>query len=778
MSRYRFAVLAACLVFTGSLTTASAQVVVINPDRGRIILPTPRPTPIRGDYEIKSVDVQADIRDQSAQVQVSQLFANKSSQTLQAALFFPLPDEASISGLTLIVDGKELPGRILPKDEARKIYEDIVRRSQDPALLEYMGRGLFRTSVFPVPPHAERKVEIRYTQLLKQRDGLVDFTLPLGNSKHSTKPIKALNLTLRVQATDAIKNIYSPTHDVKIERPESTRAVCKLSLTDVQTADDFRLFYGTQRGPVGMNLISYRPDINGEGYFLLLAAPDIKPADAQPVPKTVVFVVDRSGSMSGEKFEQVRSALRFVLDRLKPDDLFNIVAYDAKVEAFRPELQKADENSIREARGFVDGLYAGGSTNIDGALQTSLAMLKDAGRPNYVLFLTDGLPTVGERNDVKIAAHAKAANKVRARLFNFGVGYDVNSRLLDRLSRDQRGQSIYVQPNEDIEAQVATLYNRIGAPVMTDLAVDFEFEKSPAAGSAKPISRTYPRDLTDLFRGEQLVWVGRYRQAGPVKIKLSGKVGDEQQAFEFDADLAEHSTEESNGFVEKLWATRRIGEILDDLDLNGDNEELLDELVKLSIEHGIMTPYTSFLADEETNILAENENVLRLGTNIRDNLRASLSGRGAFYGRRGKAALQKAQRSGGARGGFGGTESLDLQKRRREDLIRNRSPRGRSTPQSSLPTISRGDDDASDSKETIRNVGQKTFFLRDGRWRDSSVTEEQEKQLVKIVQFSSAYFDLAAKQGGKLAKYLAFQEPVLINLDGKTYQIDPPKKQE
>ena len=761
MSRYAFAALLVCLFSLVATPAAQSQVVIINPDRDR------RPTPIRGDYEIKSVDVQADIRDQSAKVQVSQVFANKSSSTLQASLFFPLPDEAAISGLTLLVDGKELPGRILPKDEARRIYEEIVRQSQDPALLEYMGRGLFRTSVFPVPPGAERKVEIRYTQLLKQRDGLVDFSLPLGHSKHSTKPIKTLNLTLRVTATEAIKNIYSPSHEVKITRPDSTHAVCKATLTNVHAADDFRLLYGTERGPVGMNLISYRPDKKQDGYFLLLAAPEIKAADAKPVAKTIVFVVDRSGSMSGEKFEQARRALRFVLDRLQPGDTFNIVAYDSDVEAFRPELQRADAETLQQARGFVDGLFAGGSTNIDGALQTSLAMLTDSSRPNYVLFLTDGLPTAGERNDVKIAARVKEANKVRARLFNFGVGFDVNSRLLDRLSRDQRGQSIYVRPNEDIESQVATLYNRIGAPVMTDLAIDFEFDKAPVAGSAPAIARTYPRQLTDLFRGEQLIWVGRYRQAGAVKIKLSGNVGGEQRAFEFPAQLDDHSTGETNGFVEKLWATRRIGEIIDELDLNGHNEELVDELVKLSIQHGIMTPYTSFLADETTDLLAIQENVRRTGSGI-ERLRSELSGKRAFSGRRRKSSFKQANRAFG--GGLGGGVPAS----------RSSEPgRGGRGGRVTLETRRVNDAGAMRAGESaaVRNIGQKTFFHRKGLWRDSTVTPKQEKEVIRIVQFSREYFDLAAKHGGKLAKYFVFSDPVILNLSGKTYRIDPQQQQ-
>jgi len=745
-------------------------VIVVNPDRDRIIIP--RPTPIRGDYEIKSVDIQADIRDQSAQVQVSQVFANKSSRTLQASLFFPLPDEASISGLTLIVDGKELPGRLLPKDEARKIYEDIVRRSQDPALLEYMGRGLFRTSVFPVPPNAERKVEIRYTHILRQKDGLIDFTLPLGHSKHSSHPIQTLNLTVRVQAAEAIKTVYSPTHKVEIERPDSNRAVCKATLHKVSTADDFRLLYGAEQGPVGMNLISYRPDQSEEGYFLLLAAPDIKPVDAKPVPKTVVFVVDRSGSMSGKKFEQAREALRFVLDRLQPEDLFNIVAYDSKVESFAEELQRADEGTLQKARGFIDGLYAGGGTNIDGALQKTLPTLQDGERPNYVLFLTDGLPTVGETNDVKITANAVAANQVGARLFNFGVGFDVNSRLLDRLSREQRGQSIYVRPNEDIETQVAALYNRIGSPVLTDMVIDFEFDEAPQPSSPAAIARTYPRELTDLYRGDQLIWVGRYRQNGPVKIRLKGNVSGEEREYKFTATLTDHSPNETNGFVEKLWATRRVGEIIDELDLQGHNQELVDELVKLSIQHGIMTPYTSFLAEEETELLANQDNVRRAGENLTTGLRDRVTGQDSFELRRQKAELKSA-------------DGPDLEFTRRTDIIRRRTyaprdfgqggDRGRGIRRGGrAPLPSEEDEDLAKAKDnSIRYIGQKTFFQRKGLWRDSTVTPEQEKAAVDIELFSDAYFELAARHGKTLGKYFVFQEPVLINLGDKTYRIKP-----
>ena len=586
-------------------TPVSAQVIIINPPRVPPILP-PRPTPpVRvTEYRIQSVEMQAQVRDQAAQVQISQVFENVGSQTIEASLYFPLPDSATISGLTLLVDGKELPGKLLPKDEARRIYEETVRRQRDPALLEYIGQGLYQTSVFPIPTRATRKVEIRYTQLLVKDSGLIDLSLPLGTNKFSSRPIDKLDVTVRIEASDAIKTIHSPSHRIDFERPDSNRAVCKLSLTGVHAPDDFRLLYGTQDGLVGMNVVSYRPNPNEDGYFLLLASPEVKSAMENKVDKTIVVVVDKSGSMSGAKIEQAREALKFVVRQLRPGDTFNIVAYDSAVETFKPELQRADEATIKAAVGYAEGLFAGGGTNIDGALQTALKMLADKSRPSYVLFMTDGLPTIGETNEMNIAKNAGLANTVGARVFSFGVGYDVNSRLLDRVSRDLRGQSVYVKPNENIESQVAVLYNKIGSPLLTDLTLAWEFDQPLAADSPAPVSRVYPKQLTDLFQGEQIVMVGRYKANGTAKITLNGLIAGEKRTFTFPATLVSQSSNETHGYVEKLWATRRIGEIIDELDLRGQNKELIDELVQLSLKHGILTPYTSFLADERTNLTA------------------------------------------------------------------------------------------------------------------------------------------------------------------------------
>jgi Ca-activated chloride channel family protein len=569
--------------------------------------PIPRPTPVIS-YKIKELAVQARFVDQVAKVQVSQSFVNTGSAPMEVQFLFPLPYDGAIDKMTLLVDGKEFPAKLLPAMEARAVYESIVRSSKDPALLEWIGTGMFQTSVFPVPPGAERKVALSYNQLLRKDQGLTDFVFPLSTAKYTSHPVERVDIQVHIESGIDIKNVYSPTHSVDIRRPDPRRAVVSYTRANDVPAADFRLFFDVDKGALGTSVLTYRPHENEDGYFLLLTSPQVKAPDAERPKKTVMFVLDRSGSMSGKKIEQAKAALKFVLENLREGDLFNIVAYDSAIESFRPELEKFNDETRRAALGFVESIHAGGGTNIHGALSTALAQLKDSNRPNYVIFLTDGLPTVGETNEGRIATAAKTGNTVRARLLNFGVGYDVNSRLLDRLSRDNFGQSEYVRPDEDIEAHVSRVYSRISSPALTDVSVTIAFDRQKTE-EGPPVSRLYPKSPFDLFEGEQLVLVGRYRKSGAANVTVKGQVAGQVQQYDFPANFVEKSRDESYGFVEKLWAMRRIGEIIDELDLSGRNDELVKELVELSTRHGILTPYTSFLADETNRPLASAENL-------------------------------------------------------------------------------------------------------------------------------------------------------------------------
>ncbi|NQT37822.1 MAG: VWA domain-containing protein, partial [Planctomycetes bacterium] len=449
MSRLLFRVSALLLFLAPTLAWAQGVLIVVDPHehvrlpRPIIIwppphphphphpIPHPRPTPPPATYKIEKLDVQAKLVDQVAQVQMSQSFVNTGSRQMEVSFVFPLPYDGAIEQMTLMVDGKEYSARLLDAKEARKMYEEIVRKNKDPALLEWMGAGLFKTSVFPVPAGAKRTVSLRYSQLCRKAEGLTDFLFPLSTAKYTSHAVEEVNIRVTVESGIDIKNIYSPTHKIKIKRPDDRHATVTYNVEKEVPSSDFRLLYGVNAKKVGTQVLSYRPDNKEDGFFLLLASPQIKAADEKPAKKTVLFVVDRSGSMSGKKIEQARGAAKFVLNNLNEGDLFNIVAYDSQIESFQPELQRYDDATRKKALGFIEGLYAGGSTNIDQALNTALSQLQDSKSPNYVIFLTDGLPTAGETNEMKIVDNAKKENRVRARIFTFGVGYDVNSRLLD-----------------------------------------------------------------------------------------------------------------------------------------------------------------------------------------------------------------------------------------------------------------------------------------------------------------------------------------------------------
>ncbi len=414
-------------------------------------------------------------------------------------------------------------------------------------------------------------------------------------------------------------------------------------------------------------------------------------------------------------------------------------------------------------------------------------MLKARNHPSYVMFLTDGLPTVGTRDEKQIASGARQANQVEARLFNFGVGFDVNSRLLDRLSHDHRGQSVYLRPNEDIETHVASLYNRIGSPLLTDLGIRIDFDREQKASDPKPIARMYPQQLTDLFYGEQLVIVGRYSQSGAAKVTLTGHVGGEKKTFTSEADFVERSADESNGFVEKLWAVRRIGEIIDELDLNGQNQEL----VALSIKHGILTPYTSFLADETISL----DDLSNLTRATRESSRqlAAESGRDAFGQRALKGRFQRATGLNDLRNLAEIAPAADAAASNLPAPASGSAAAGKSSRPSSQRRVldyaelkkaqdsaaAEGNEDTSEALgATVVQIGQKTFFRKDNIWKDSSIRAEDKKKVTRIVQFSKAYFDLAASHSGKLARYLVFEEAVLIQLEGQLYRIVPEEKEE
>lgn len=758
--------------------------------------PTPTPPTPPISYKIKELAYNAKITDQIAQVQVTQTFVNTGSQQAQVQFVFPIPYEGAIDRMTFMVDGKEYDAKLLEAKKAREIYEGYVRRNQDPALLEWVGTGMFQTSVFPVPPGAERKVTLKFSQLLRKDHQLTDFMLPLSTAKYTSQPVEKVSIQASIETTAEMKSVYSPTYAIEIKRPDSKHAVVKYEATNTVPTTDFRLFFDTNDGKLGASLISYKPEGSDEGFFLMLASPEIKAENEERPNKTVIIVADRSGSMSGKKIEQAKEAIKFVVNNLRKGDTFNIVAYDSSVESFKPELQKFDDETRKQALGFVEGLYAGGSTNIDGALSTALAMIKDDKRPNYVLFLTDGLPTAGETNEAKIAANAKNNNKIRSRIINFGVGYDVNSRLLDRLSRDNFGQSEYVRPDENIESSVSRMYAKMSSPILTGVKVSVEVDAATTE-SGPSVNRVYPKEVYDLFAGEQLVMVGRYKKPGNAKVMITGKINSDEKKYDFPATLIEKSNDQTYAFVEKLWALRRVGEIIDEMDLKGKNDELIKELVSLATKHGILTPYTSFLADDlaRPGQLADTRAHFEQARRLADRLEEA-EGRSGVAQRAEKKSFREAELAQNTIRGYGLPAADSTARPAAQPGVPNSSVAGRPGVASGpaygaggiggkLPALQGQnfyrdiDKDEVVAADGVQNVGNQTLYRRGKLWiaanAQSVDPEKDQAKIKKVKRFSDDYFALVKANTQDENAVLATQmegEQLLITLRGQTYQIE------
>lgn len=538
---------------------------------------------------IKSHRVTVTIRDQVAVTKVEQVFENSTSRDLEATYIFPVPKDASITEFALYIKGERVPGELLPREKAREIYTDIVRRMRDPALLEYMDSQLFQVKVYPVPANGRQKLELQFTQLLPRDGELARYEYPLKTSGEAARTLEDFSVAVDLTAKETLTNIYSPSHKVGVTRKDDHHAVIGFEQDKALLDRDFLLYYAVSAKDLGLNLITYRPSPEKPGYFMMLISPREEMAEEQVLPRDMTFVFDTSGSMQGEKIRQARAVLRYCVQGLKSQDRFNIIAFSTTTAPFREGLVEATEENVKAALAYIETLDARGGTDINSALTQALATKGSTERPATILFLTDGRPTVGVTEPADILKNVQGANKAGTRIFVFGVGDDVNTHLLDKVSEENKGLSDYVRPDEDIEVKVSSLFNKIRRPVLADvkLAVD-----------KVTIRDQYPTELGDLFAGTELTLLGRYDKPGDALIHLTGTARGEKKSFEYEGTFAEKDVDHQ--FVAHLWATRKIGYLLDQVRLHGESKELRDEVVALSTEFGIPTPYTSYLALPET----------------------------------------------------------------------------------------------------------------------------------------------------------------------------------
>ncbi len=533
-------------------------------------------------------EVNIAIEDQVAVTRIEQTFRNHTSRPLEATYIFPVPKGASVRKFSMWVDGKEVPGELVEADKARKIYTDIVQRTLDPGLLEYMGNNLLRLRVFPVPANGDQKIALSYTSIAPSENDLVEYIYPLRTEGKAASTLEKFSINVTLKSQHPITNIYSPSHAITMRRPNEREASIGFEKNEANLDRDFQLFYQAASKDVGLTALTHRPSPGQPGYFLLLVSPRAELSRSQQVPRDMVFVLDTSGSMrQGNRINQARNALKYCLNNLTPGDRFAVLNFATTVNRYADQLQTASKENVESARKWVENLEPTGGTAIDDALRSALEMrTDDTTRTFTVVFFTDGRPTIGETNVEKILQNASKRNTANTRIFTFGVGDDVNASMLDALADSSRAISTYVRETEDIEAKVSGLYSKISNPVLANLKL--------TVGPGIQLSEIYPPQLPDLFHGSQLVLFGRYTGQGHAALKLTGSVGAENREFVYEMNFADKTAEDKT-FVEDLWARRKVGYLLDQIRVNGEKKELVEEVVSLAKRYGITTPYTSYL---------------------------------------------------------------------------------------------------------------------------------------------------------------------------------------
>ena len=738
-----FGVAVAALFSSVSVNAQGIIVPIICDIRPCRPVPRPMPQPLPNALPVKSITLNTKINGQVATTHVEQVFRNDTQYTLEGTYFFPIPETASIVEFAIWENGKRLVGEVRSREEARRIYDEIVRRQRDPGLLEYAGKDLFQASIFPIPPNSDKKLEMTYTEVLKAESGTVAYRYPLGTGRNvwsrptpmigdlhrgnmPKQQFGTISGTVEIVGKEALRNVYSPTHSIEVKRKGETTA--NISFETKSNDTDFQLFYGLSNGDFGMSLVTYR-EPGKDGYFLLMLSPKENISEKELVSKDIVFVLDTSGSMAEEgKMEKARKALLFGVRTLRDGDRFNIINFAGEEHLMERGLINANAEGKKRGEEFVNKLQPTGGTNINDSLIASLKQFEKSDRPKMLVFMTDGNPTVGEQNVEKIINNLKATKNVDVRIFPFGFGYDVNTTLLDRIGSENSGISDYVQPKEDLEIKVSNFFSRVSSPVLADLDLDF----GPVL-----TDYTYPRKLTDLFRGMQMTIIGRYKNTNDLKnitLRLTGKAGKESRSFTYN-DLDFPVRNEDNNFLPRLWASRRVGWLLEQIRANGETKETLDEVVELGTRYGLVTPYTSYLATDGSMA----------------NMRAGMSLDAIPAAAPAKAMKDKS----GA-----GAVRMSIQQ---NTMQSNASVAADERKEESEQIIVRN---------SVNNqfVANKNFINQSGFWIDSEFSETAKLTETSIKFASDEYFRLITNEPS-LAPYLSLGDQVVVVWRGKVYRI-------
>jgi Ca-activated chloride channel family protein len=708
--------------------------------------------------ETRSTQIDAKIFEQTATTTIKQVFFNPTGRRLEAYFLFPVPKGVVINDFKMSINGKMQPAELLDASKARQIYEQIVRRAKDPALLEYYDQKMFRVRIFPIEPNSEQRIELTYSETLQKDNGTIAYHFPLNTAKYAAKPLQNLSLRASIEGNDKLKTIYCPTHEAEIIRKGDKNASVGFEMTNVRPDRDFQLYYNMDNSKIGLSLLNYQKG-KEDGYFFM----NISPGFGDPkevVEKDVVFVMDKSGSMSGEKMEQAQKALKFCINNLNKGDRFEVVPFSTEATSLFGHVKDYNKDNKAEAIEFIDDLRAIGGTNIDEALELAMkAQQSKTDRPFFIIFMTDGKPTIGETTETALLDKVKSYNKENVRIFTFGIGVDLNTHLLDKLTEMSNGYRTYVLEDEDIEIKVSDFYAKASSPVLTDLKVDFD--------RSVRVSEVYPKQMPDLFKGATISLMGRYKGHGKTKVTVTGKVNGKEQKFTYEIDFEKDNSKHE--FVPNLWAARTVGYLLDQIRLHGENEELKQEVIRLAKKHGIITPYTSYLILEDEALASNNrprpvrpdDQLLRPRALNAPTIANDL-------------AFDEVEEVV--------TKSAESRKRSGKSSVRASKELQEMNLATNMGAANQGasrleyKDNSGTNRnlgENIVNVGGRAVYNNNNTWLDADVAldADAEKDLkVNRIQFNSeAYFKLMKREGAN--EFLALGRNVRFKMDDEVFEI-------
>jgi Ca-activated chloride channel family protein len=729
-----------------------------------LIIPQARSYAIRGQAQaIQISDVSADVRivQQVATTTLEIGLANPSDRQQEAEMLVPVPDGAVVRSFTFAGSASEQTAKLLPKAEARGIYRAIVNKLKDPALLEFAGYNLVRSSVFPVPAQGKQRVRLVYEHVLAADANRVDYVLPRSESFEATAtPWK---ITVQVRSKTPLATVYSPSHQIAVERSTPEQASVRVEGGTKLEPGPFRLSYLTEGNGLTGSLMAYPDARVGGGYFLLLAGvPPGAQATRAAIKREVTLVLDRSGSMAGEKIEQARAAALQVVEGLNEGEAFNIIDYSDSIAKFAERPAIKNNESIHRARAYIKQLQSNGGTNIHDALVEALRQPPTPGMLPLIIFLTDGLPTVGQTRESAIRSAVVATNTHQRRIFSFGVGFDVNAPLLTSIANDTRAAATFVFPRENVEAKVSQVFRRLSGPVLADPQLA-TLDRSGGV-TTQAVRELMPAQLNDVFEGDQIVLLGQYRNEDPLNFRISGNYLGQPRAFDLKFDLSGATTR--NAFVPRLWASRKIAKLIEAItkagadsaanrdprsmpvvpasSVTGDPKmkELVDEIIRLSTEYGILTEYTSFLATEGTDFTATETVRVRAEESLYANAQQTRTGIGGVT----QAMNSSAQL---VQSGANRSNNFLAQNMQRVEIT------------------------------NVQQITDRTFFRRNNRWVDASaLPREKEVKPDRTIEFGTDEFyqlvDRLVAEGRQ--GILALSGEMLLLIDGKTVLVKAPAK--